>query len=181
MTDEQPTADANLPTLAPMDQVLAMLEAMQEVSAQSSEQIEANILAGYLNAESLADLLDVGTTVKAEDVVGKPIVVTAVHYNTSKIVDGPPVYAVITAKGDGKPLTVTCGSRNVMTQLFAANAKGWLPFECVLDELPHPTANGFYPMYLRAVLPGDENAWAPDPKGKGRKRSATPETGEEPF
>lgn len=181
MTDTAPEPRDDLPVPAPMDQVLAMLESMQEVSATSTEQIEANILAGYLNAETLEDLLDVGTTVQASDILGKPLIIKAVHWNQSKVLNGPPVYAVITATGGGKPLTITCGSKNVMTQLFAANAKGWLPFDAVLDELPHETANGFRPMYLRAVLPADEDAWAPSPPRTKRTAKADAAAGEEPF
>lgn len=172
---------AEVSTLVPKDQVLAMLQAMTEVAATSTEDIEYNILAGYLAATSPEELLDVGTTVEVGDILGAPITLKAVHWNRSKVKGGPPVYAVLTAVRAGKPVTVTCGSKNVMTQAFMFAEKGWLPYDVVIDELAGETANGFKPMFMRAPLPGDEEAFAKRQPRPARDRSAQAGDDEEPF
>lgn len=139
-----------------LDTVLEMLQAMTEIAATTPEEIEASILARYLAAESVEELLNQGATVPADSVIGQPITIRGVHWNASTVKDGPPVYAVLDCTDAGKPVTVTCGSRNVMFQVFRADQAGWLPMDCVIDKIAVPTANGFYPMQLRPVFPSDE-------------------------
>lgn len=179
---EQPTPNpTDTPALVPMEQVLNMLAGMKEISAQSAEDIQANILADYLNAASLDDLLAQGTTVAAQDVLGLPITVTGVKWNESKVKNGPPVYAVITAVGDGKPLTITCGSMNVMTQLYKAADAGWLPFDGVIDELAYETQQGYRPMFFRAAVPDDKDAWKAKAAKAPKGAKAKPAPDEEAF
>ncbi len=177
--EPEPTTDEA--ALVPKDQVLDMLTRMTEVAAATPEDITYNILAQYLAAESIDELLDAGTTVEASEILGAPITVKAVHWNQSKVKGAAPVYAVITAVRDGQPVTITCGSQNVMTQLFKADAMGWLPHDFVLDELPHETAQGFRPMFLRAVFPDDEERFKAKAKGSSRRQRSDDITGEEPF
>lgn len=163
------------------DLVIAALQSMTEVSATTSEEIEAGILARYLAATTPEELLRQGTTMPADEVIGWPIVVTGVHWNEAKVKDGAPVYAVIDAKLDDKPVTITCGSRNVMMQLYQANAKGWLPLECVIERLAHETANGYRPMFLTAVLPGHREAYEATKLPVTKTTSRKPPANEKPF
>lgn len=127
------------------------VQAFVEDPLQVSQAIVARILA----AETLEEVLDQGKALHARDVLGRPFTAHAVRFNTSSFAGGesgsPGVFAVIDAEfhDDGSRAVVTCGSRNVMAQLYRAKQLGELsakPF--AIKESDTPTAAGFTPMWL---------------------------------
>lgn len=141
-----------------MERVRDMLATMSDVAPQSAEELQAQILERYLNATTPAELLAEGATVSAEEVLGENLTIKEVKFNQSTTKNGPPIYAVIDATIGDRDVVITCGSLNVMTQVYKAKESGWLPMSDVcITQLPVPTAQGFYPMYLSAWVEGGLN------------------------
>lgn len=86
-----------------------------------------------------------------EAYLGVPVKVRGFHLNASGFEQGSSVYAVVdlvplAGESQGEIVTVTCGGRNVLTQLVKALEKGWLDRPVKLVE--RGTASGFRTLWL---------------------------------
>ncbi len=137
------------------DFIEKLINSMGDIVVTTPEEVTQSISERLLKAESLEQLLSPQSTVEAKSILGKPIVVTDVHWNRSTLADNEgQVYAVIDAIIDGVPAAVTTGSRTIMIQVLKAKQAGWLPMDVQIKESPQRTAAGFKPMWFEAVTPG---------------------------
>jgi len=117
--------------------------------------VSRRIVERILSAESAQDVLAAQGTLAAKDVLGVPMKVTGVHWMPSDL-PGSKVYGVLDAVIRNKRVSVTCGSRTVMVQLWKLNDLGVFPISVQICESPTPTANGFRPMWLEAAVVAED-------------------------
>jgi hypothetical protein len=126
--------------------------AASETDAQEldPEHVSIAIIGRILNATSVDDVLGGAGATHARDFLGVPFVLTGVRFNQSDFGEGgPSFYALLEgANGDGEPVTVTCGARNVIAQAWKLRDMGALPVKLVLQESDRPTRAGYKVMWL---------------------------------
>lgn len=120
--------------------------------------VSQQIVARILSAESVDDVLSQGKALHAKDVLGRAFTAHDVRFNQSAYAGGesgsPAVFAIIQAEfhDDGSFGVVTCGSRNVMAQLYQLKRLGKLSDQpLAIRESDTPTAQGYSPMWLVAA------------------------------
>jgi hypothetical protein len=118
---------------------------------QDSAAVEEAILLNILRARTPDEALKGGTLTKASDVLGVPLSIRDVHFNRSTFDSREGAYAVIDAvrRDTGEVLTIGCGARKVMIQVYKFKREEWLPAELVFTE--NTTANGFGVLSLAPV------------------------------
>lgn len=129
------TAGAELPELEPQDAAAAGME----------------IAARILRAESVDEVFEQGGATPALEVIDVPLIVNGLRWNRSDYEgEGAKVYALIdaTRADSGEELTITCGSRNVMAQLYRLDQLGALNTPVKIVRAERETARGFRPMWL---------------------------------
>lgn len=145
-----PEAD-NTPSVRPTGEVEAFLAYMEARVAAGSD-----IASRVLEADSLEGIFQaaVGEATKARDIIGVPILVTAVDWLGSDYSnEGESAYdcfVVVTATTtDGESVKVTCGAATVMQQLYKLVVGGHLPAAVSFDKTAKATKAGFFPLFLR--------------------------------
>lgn len=140
------------------DGILQLLESMGQAVVSTPEEVSMAILERIMRAETPEQLLAPQGTTHAKDVLGRRITIMGAHFLQSTIEgDGPGVYAVLDCLVDGEPMAITCGARTVLIQVLKAKNADWLPMVCKIEQSTMKTAAGFYPMWLAAVVPGDDD------------------------
>jgi hypothetical protein len=131
---------------------LAILgEGEYTASVEDAEQIGKEIVYRIMSAESEDELFTQSATLSAKDLLGVPLLIKNVRWNTSRYGDeGPKVFAIIEAErmDNGDRELITCGSRNVMAQLLRAGQMGKLPMEVPLKFQENETASGYGALWL---------------------------------
>lgn len=114
------------------------------------EQVSIDIIGRILNATSVDDVLGGAGATHARDFLNVPFTLTNVRFNRSDFDEsGPSFYALLEgADGNGEPVTVTCGARNVIAQAWKLNDMGALPVALVLQESERTTRRGYKVMWL---------------------------------
>lgn len=122
---------------------------------QNADQVAIDIIARILKADSVEDVLGGGQATHARDFLDTPFTLTGVRFNKSTFDgQGPTFYALLSgANGDGEPVTITCGAKNVIAQAWKLNDMGALPLAVELKQSQKPTAAGFHVMWLEAASP----------------------------
>jgi hypothetical protein len=148
MTDELAVRD-------PVD-LTEWRELMPDIDAvivEDPDAIALEIAKRILSATTADDVLAPQQTTPAEDVLGVPVEVRGVRWNPSAYNGGPGAYAVIDAVrvDTGEVLAISCGSRNVIVQLYRLVKLGALPRQVVIVRVSKPTSSGYYPMWLQRV------------------------------
>lgn len=95
-----------------------------------------------------------GEAIHAEDIIGVPLLITAVRFNASDVMNANalPAYAVMeTVTTSGESKVVTCGATTVMAQLYKLIVLSALPQPVFIRRSAKPTRNGFYPMHLEGA------------------------------
>jgi len=153
----EPPADwlpARTDDLAPevadfLDMIAAAGTAGEEGDSKAAAfDIMSRILTGATADEVLSPA---DAVTHARDFLDVPFVIESFKLNPSTMNgEGPPAYAIMSGHtDDGSPVTVSCGSVNVMAQLHRLQRIGGLPAEVKIVE-GNPTAAGFRPLWLRA-------------------------------
>ncbi len=140
------------------DALIERIQAMPELNTDTAEKIANRITERIFAATSLEEMLTPQVVLSAKDILGKPIVISDVHYNESTFEEGPAVYAIVDAVLNGQGVTISCGARTAMAMLFKAKAEGWLPFAAKFVQSANQTAAGFRPMWLEAVPDSEAEA-----------------------
>lgn len=124
--------------------------------AADAEAVSRGILERILAAESYDEIFRPQKLEAWRDHKGRPAEVTGFHLNRTTFDfdenNGSAVYAVIdlTWLDDGETATVTCGGRNVLTQLVQALRKGLIP-GCRVKLEGNRTGEGYEALWLTAV------------------------------
>ena len=124
-------------------------------------EVQRQIVARILAAESADDVLSSQSTTAATDLVGVPLQVANVRWMQSRVKDAAiPVFALIDAvRGDdGSKVLVTCGAIQVMAQLVKLQKLGAFPIDLKIVQKDTPTAAGYYPLWLEALAPTPASA-----------------------
>ena len=121
-----------------------------DVAELDPEHVSIDIIGRILNATTVDDVLGGAGATHARDFLNVPFVLTSVRFNQSDFGDsGPAFYALLEgANGDGEPVTVTCGARNVIAQAWKLREMNALPVKLVLQESERTTRAGFKVMWL---------------------------------
>lgn len=121
------------------------------VPMENPEEVAREIAYRILGAETEDDIFDQGGATSARDVLSVPLMIKNVRWQTSRYEEGgPKVFALLNATraDNGEELLITCGSRNVMAQLFRAGQLGLIPFEKPKKFQENMTAAGFGALWL---------------------------------
>lgn len=138
-----------IPKGAP-EAIVNMMRALIPVSIEMDpDDAQMDIMNRILTADSPEAIAAMANNLAAEDMLGKPFVITEVTwYRTDKYKDGLPVYATIFGMADDGPVRVTCGGTNVMAILYKAVTDGWLPARFRFQQSNKETSNGYRPLWL---------------------------------
>lgn len=145
---------ANAELAVPEDQIeLAILgEASDIPIMEDPEALSREIAARILSAESMDDVFSQGEVIHAKDVLGLPLLINGVRWQKSRYNEaGPQVYALIDATGPtgDDDMLITCGSRNVMAQLFWCWKRGQFPLPEPMMLVENETASGFGALWMQ--------------------------------
>jgi|SRR5271156_5615984 len=147
MTDVVPSDEAGSADIE------RFLTAVNSVTTEDPAAVSAAIVANILQAPTAEAVLQQASTTQAEDVIGQRLLVRGVRWQHSDIADGPGFYALIDAVDDqGEVHVITCGSRNVMAQLFRLGELNALPCHVAIMQQEKATAAGFFPMFLEGRI-----------------------------
>lgn len=114
------------------------------------EQQQLAIVARILRAQTLDEILGSFEATPIDQVLDQPMEIHAVRWERSEYEEGNPYYALIDAVliDDGNRVTLTTGSTNILTQLVAMAARGYLPAKVIARQSAKPTKRGYYPKHL---------------------------------
>lgn len=131
----------------------AVEEALQDAGLDRYEDpqlVAREIVSRILEAETPEQVFSQGAAVHASDILGRPFTARSLRFNRSTFKEGSTVYALIDAEflDDGSRGVVSCGSRNVMAQLYRLQELKALPANVKIVEADTPTEQGFKPMWL---------------------------------
>lgn len=125
------------------------LTSVSEMVTDDPAAVSAAIVASILQAPNAEAVLTQATTTAAETIIGQRLLIRGQRFNRSDFAESAGFYAIIDAvNDDGEVMLVTCGSRNVMAQIFRLNELGALPCHAAIVQAEKPTAAGYYPMSL---------------------------------
>ena len=107
----------------------------------------------FADATSIDDILDPFGTVKGQDMLDKPLWVTACTFLESDAPDGFPWYAslVHTDPDTGRSTVVTVGGEKLVMQAAAITQRDAWPQRVRIHKADRPTKAGFYPLELQPV------------------------------
>lgn len=130
-------------------EVEKFLTSIGDQAIEDPAAVSSAIIANILQARSAEELFNRPETTDASSLLGVRIVVSGVRWMRSDFVDGLGFYCLIdAANDDGEKLTISCGSRNVMAQLYRAIELHLLPCYCAIVESERTTAAGYKVMSL---------------------------------
>lgn len=117
------------------------------------EQASRDIVMQILAAPDMDAVLDMAGTTPIGDLINVPIRILDARAMRSAYEQGATMYLLLTVAEleTGDVRKVTCGARNVMAQLYRWDQLGRPEFECVCRPTDKPTANGYYPLWLKRV------------------------------
>lgn len=132
------------------------LDALGLFEEQDPAEVQEAILRRIMAADSPEEILAPQGTVKAKDLLGRPIDIMGFRMQRSDLEEGPGFYAVIDAVDpfDQKPMVISCGAANVMVQLLALHKLKAFPTQAKFTEAERKTKNGYKPISLVAAPHG---------------------------
>lgn len=142
-----------------LDEWAEALFSVAEFPDQDPDEATFGMLAQILLANSSSEILASMELDRARALAGDEpgghsalLVISGARPMKSEFEEGPSCYVIVDAsyKADGKPARFTTGARAVQAAILAHAARGWLPFEAVLEIRRRPTRRGFYPINLVA-------------------------------
>jgi hypothetical protein len=120
--------------------------------ASDPEAMSRAIVERIMQAETFDDAFKPQNLEAWREYLDVPVLVRGFHLNRSSFDgQGAPIYAVvdISRLDDGELLTVTCGGRNVLTQLVKMLEKGWQ--ENPVKLTGRQTGEGYTALWLEAA------------------------------
>jgi hypothetical protein len=131
---------------------LAILgEGDYKVPVEDANQTAREIVYRILDAKDEAELFEQGGATSARDLLNVPLIIKGVRWQSSKYSEeGPTVYALVSAErlDLAEDVLITCGSRNVMAQLFQAGKLGLFPLTVPKKIIENETSGGFGALWL---------------------------------
>lgn len=121
---------------------------------EDSESVAKDIIYRILTAEDEDAIFGKQSATSAVDILDIPLEIQSVRWSKSEFTEeGPAVYALIEANrmDDGSPVVISCGSRNVMSQLLACQRQGLLPLKTPKRFRQSGTGTGRKVLWLENV------------------------------
>jgi len=154
MANESKALDTTKPTPAALKLAYAaILDGDKLPIASDPEAMSRAIVERIMNAETFEEAFQPQELKSWSDYLDKPVLVRTFKLNNSTFEGegGSSVYAVVDIADatTGEIDTVTCGGRNVLTQLVKMLEKGWLdkPVKLIAKQ----TAEGYQALWLQAA------------------------------
>jgi len=122
-------------------------------AAADPEAMSRAIMERILNAQSFEDAFTQQDLTPWRSMLGVPVKVLDVHFNRSSFEagEGAPIYGVfdLLVLKTKERVTVTCGGKNVLSQIIVALKNGWLDKPVRMIE--NTTRDGYGALWLEAV------------------------------
>lgn len=117
----------------------------------SADVVAFQIAQRIMDSETAEDVLAEQTLPDAEEFMDQAIQVNEVGFLKSDFEGGLGLYAVIAGQmvGNGEAFRFSCGGTNVVAQLAKLMELDALPVNVVLTKAARPSAQGFFPLWLR--------------------------------
>lgn len=134
-------------------EIVAWIAGTADMEESDPEDTIRSIMARILSATTTEGILSGHLVTHAQQILDVPLQVSGVKWQRSRQDGGSTCYAVISATNvdTEEKLTITCGGRNVMTQLLAFHVHQLYPVRCRITQARKPTENGYYPLWLEPV------------------------------
>lgn len=118
---------------------------------EDAEQASRDIVMQILQAADADEILEGAEVTPAKAMLGKPLRINGARAKKSAYEEGATMYVLIDAVdlGTGEVVKISCGSRNVLAQLYRTYQLNAFPLDCRILESERPTANGFRPLWLK--------------------------------
>lgn len=131
-------------------EVMSWILEPDQMQESDPEEATRAILARILTSETAEDVLATSTAVHAQDLLGVPLEVQGIKWQRSDFQEGTSCYVVmqVTDLNDQTRKVVTCGGKNVMTQLLKLQMLGAFPARARIAKALKPTRNNYYPLWL---------------------------------
>lgn len=132
----------------------AFTDYVESLPDSNPEDVQERIIRAIMTATTAEEIINAGAATKAEDVVGIPLQFLNISRADSSFADaGGKYYLHIECRviASGDKITVATGSQDVCVKLVRLHQLGLLPISGALDKATKATANGFYPLFLRAI------------------------------
>lgn len=145
---------SDLAQVTELEQILLGEKEVPEV-VDDPAQIQKEIMAQLLAAESDEELEQMGTAIGWRELLGVPIELHGFRWRPSAFEDGAPVFFVVqgTRLDTGEKVVLTTGSGNVLAQLTNMARRGTLTGAVrMLEASDKPTKQGFIPLWLRTPM-----------------------------
>lgn len=148
-TPDELIASLSGPEPDPMD-ILRAVAGQAELPQLPAEDSARAIMARILAAPDIESVLRQGRAVGAEEILEVPLTIDGVRWSRSSYADGPNVFAIIDAirEDTHERVVVSCGSVNVMSQLWRVWIEQAWPIRARVVRSSKPSESGFYPLWL---------------------------------
>lgn len=153
--DIEKVHDANV---VPYDEVVEALLSPGATLADTPEDSARGIVEDILGATSAAEVLAEAEVVHARDMLDQPFVLFGARFNNSTAGgEGIQIYAMLDAvNDDGEKMMISCGARNVVTQVYRLMQLNELPQRVKIVERGVAKTGMNRPLRLVAA-PDDRN------------------------
>lgn len=139
--------------IAALDEVNRELTARLAAVPDAPDDGGAAMFMELLNAKHWKDLDAPWSAQGLAKLIGKKILIDAVHKMVSDLKDGPGWYLVAHGvdTATGEEVTFTTSSVAVMIQLILMVTNNWMPCTAIPRVAEKPTKAGYYPQHLEIV------------------------------
>ena len=134
------------------DAILGTDDAVEQIEYADPVEIARAIVERILEAPDAETVLQSSTTEHARDVIGQPLQLRGARFQRSRFADngqgGPTLYALLDCRDEeNHDRLITCGSRNVLAQVYRLQELKALPANVRIVE-GSETAQGYRPLWL---------------------------------
>lgn len=134
----------------PGDALASLYDFLRSVPADDDDDVQERILRSILNATTLDEISKAGASIPAASVLNIPIIVEDIRPDESSFIDGMEVYIHIVGHlTNDDPITVSCGSQDVVVKLARAKMLDLLPCRLTMWQSDRPTKRGFRPIFAK--------------------------------
>lgn len=122
----------------------------ESAASADADEVMLQIVTDILNATTVDDVLGGVGAIHARDYLNTPFTVTNVKFHKSTMAEAEGKFFAVLEGADrnGEKIAVTCGAHRVIAQIWKLADLDALPIDLRIEQAQHPTANGFYPMWL---------------------------------
>lgn len=131
-------------------EVFSWIMAAAEMPEDGPEDSQLSIMLRIMQGTVPDEILGSQEVMSAGDLLGETLHINGVKFKRSSFSEGAACYALISAHREttDTDVVISCGGKNVQTQLLNMRERGFLPFKAAVLKASKPTANGFYPLWL---------------------------------